>query len=141
MKRKDRNRERRARGGFTLIEILLVVAIIGLLATLVTVSVPRHLERARLNRARADIRAIGVAIQSYYMDMGRFPGSLEDLVEGDDPYLEGGIPLDPWQGEYVYTHPAAQRGFRYSLQTTTPEGRVIANWNLDEREGSATTSP
>jgi general secretion pathway protein G len=136
MRRKTDRRIGRATSGFTLIEILLVVVIIGLLASIVTVSIPKHLESARLNKARADIQGIGVAIQSYYMNEGRYPPSLAALSEGDDPYLERGVPRDPWQGDYQYTYPGSHRPYRYDLQTTTPEGRVIANWNVDEREKS-----
>jgi len=115
-----------------------VVVIIGLLASIVTVSIPKHLETARLSKAKADIQAISVAIQSYNMNEGRYPASLAALSEGDDPYLERGVPKDPWQGEYQYSYPGSHRPFRYDIQTTTPDGRVIANWSLDEK---STTKP
>ncbi|MDZ4198371.1 MAG: type II secretion system protein GspG [Kiritimatiellia bacterium] len=138
-KQQVRNLTRQARDGFTLIEILLVVVIIGMLATIVTVRVPKHLENARVSKARADIQSIGLAVQTYYMNEGRYPPSLSVLSEGDDPYLERGVPLSPWKGEYQYTYPGSHKPYRYDLQTTTPDGRIIANWNLDEREGSSTT--
>jgi general secretion pathway protein G len=136
MTRKTERALSRAAAGFTLIEILLVVVIIGLLAGIVTVSIPKHLEKARVNKARADISGIGVAIQSYYMNEGRYPASLAALSEGEDPYLERGIPKDPWQGEYQYNFPGSHRPYRYDLQTTTPEGKIIANWNLDDSPAS-----
>lgn len=136
MKRKTERVLGRAANGFTLIEILLVVVIIGLLAGIVTVSIPKHLEKARVNKARADIQGIGVAIQSYYMNEGRYPASLPALSEGDDPYLERGVPKDPWQGEYQYTFPGSHRPYRYDLQTTTPDGKTIANWNIDDNAQS-----
>lgn len=126
-----------ARSGFTLIEVLLVVVIIGMLAGIVTVAVPRHLERARRSKARADIEGIGVAIQSYYMEEGKYPSSLDDLTSGDDPYLEKGIPKDPWGNDYIYGFPGTHKPFKYDLKSLGFDGvdseDDIANWTLDHK--------
>lgn len=121
-----------AKAGFTLIEILLVVVIIGMLATVVTISVPRQLEKARVNKAKADIQGIGVAIQSYNMEVGRYPANLDALTSGDEPFLEKGIPKDPWGGEYAYSYPGSHKPLKYDLSCTSPDGKVVANWNIDE---------
>lgn len=136
-----RKGERAARhmrcGGFTLIEILLVVVIIGLLATIVTVSVPKHLEKARRSKAQADIGGIGVAVQSYYMEQGKYPTSLDALTAGDDPYLEQGIPKDPWGNEYLYQFPGSHKPFKYDLASMGADGVQsdddIANWKQDNK--------
>lgn len=124
------------RAGFTLIEILLVVVIIGLLATVVTVSIPRNLEKARRNKAAADIQAISVAVQAYYMDEGKYPGSLEALTTGEEPYLEK-LPLDPWGNPYVYAYPGSHKPLKFDLYSYGPDGVPsdddIANWKLDTK--------
>jgi general secretion pathway protein G len=126
---------RPGRDGFTLIEILLVVVIIGMLATIVTVSVPKHLEKARRSKAAADVGGLGVAIQSYYMEKGKYPASLDDLTTGEDPFLEKGVPKDPWGNAYIYQFPGTHKPFKYDLQSLGPDGVQsdddVANWTMD----------
>jgi general secretion pathway protein G len=124
--------------GFTLIEMLLVVVIIGMLATIATVSIPRHLKKARRSKAAADIQSIGIAIQSYYMDEGKYPGSLDVLTSGEEPYLEGGIPNDPWGRPYSYAYPGGHKPFKYDLASMGEDGVAsgddVANWKQDVKE-------
>ena len=134
MKQEKRERKDRRRAGFTLIEILLVVVIIGMLATIVSVSVPKHMERARVSKARADIEGLSMAVNSYYMEFGKFPTSLSDLTSGDDPVLEKAIPNDPWGGQYQFSCPGSHKPFKFDLQATSPEGKIIANWNSDDKK-------
>ena len=126
------------RGGFTLIEILLVVVIIGLLASIVSISVPRHLEKARKSKAAADIDSIGVAVQSYYMEEGKYPATLDLLTSGNDPYLEKGIPLDPWGTAYQYNFPGSHPPFKYDLRSSGADGVEsaddISNWQSDQKK-------
>jgi general secretion pathway protein G len=128
---------RRGREAFTLIEILLVVVIIGMLATIVTVSVPKHLEKARKSKAAADIGGLGVAIQSYYMEMGKYPASMDLLTQGDDPILEKTIPKDPWGNDYIYAFPGSHKPFKYDLKSLGGDGVEsdddIANWKSDSK--------
>ena len=134
-KEQERKAPGTGREGFTLIEILLVVVIIGMLATIVTVSVPKHLEKARKSKAAADIGGIGVAVQSYYMDKGKYPPNLTSLTEGDDPFLEKGIPKDPWGNDYIYAFPGSHKPFKYDLKSLGSDGVEsdddIANWKQD----------
>ncbi|MBP7828944.1 MAG: type II secretion system major pseudopilin GspG [Kiritimatiellae bacterium] len=126
------------RAGFTLIEMLLVVVIIGMLATIVSVSIPRHLKSARQSKAAADIQAIGIAVQSYYMEEGKYPSSLDALTSGDDPYLEKGIPKDPWGNPYQYAFPGSHKPFRFDLSSTGEDGVAsdddVANWKQDAKK-------
>ena len=134
---KDKKRKKSC-GGFTLIEILLVVVIIGMLAGIATVSIPKHLEKARKAKARADIDSIGVAVQSFYMEEGKYPASLEALTSGNEPYLEKGIPQDPWGNPYSYAFPGSHPPFKYDLKSNGSDGVEsaddISNWQTFEKK-------
>jgi len=88
--------------GFTLIEILLVVVIIGMLATIAAINVPRFLGQGREGKARADVSSIATAINAYNMVEGKYPTSLYQLTEGQNPFMTS-IPKDPWGRDYHYS--------------------------------------
>lgn len=137
-----REQRRRSRAGFTLIEILLVVVIIGMLAGIAAVSVPKNMRRAREAKAAADISAISMAVQTFYMDKGKYPSSLDLLVQGDDPYLEKGVPDDPWQNKYQYAYPGSHKPLKFDLYSYGEDGVQssddIANWqNNSSSAGSS----
>lgn len=99
--------------GFTLIEMLIVIIILGLLASLVGPRLFTKVDKARIQTAKAQIELLCTAIDTYRLDMGKFPSSLEELRRSDDskwegPYLPKDIPLDPWGGRYVYKCPGEQ---------------------------------
>jgi general secretion pathway protein G len=90
--------------GFTLIEIMVVVFIIGLLAALVVPKVVSNTDKARVAKAKADVRAIEEAAGLYKLDNGRYPTSLEQLVGPGKSQPEGylpKLPVDPWDNPYV----------------------------------------
>ena len=97
------------RSGFTLIEVLLVVAILGILAGVVVVNFGGKQKGAMIKACRASIQNICTAIDMYEVDTGRFPPSLNALVASDGapnwngPYLRGGMPVDPWGNQFGYT--------------------------------------
>ena len=100
--------------GFTLLELLVVVLIIGLLAGVVAPRFMAQISRSEATAARAQIDALSKAVQAYRIDMGRFPGNdvgLRGLVDsGGDarwrgPYLQGQLPTDPWGQPYRYRYP------------------------------------
>jgi len=114
--------QRLPRAGFTLAELMVVIVIIGLLATLVVPNVVSKLARANTAKAEADITAIARAVEDYVIqNNGRYPDSLEALVQEDDrgeSYLkQTTVPKDPWGNEYGYEPPpSGSRKFRvYSL--------------------------
>ena len=103
--------------GFTLIEMLVVLVIIGLVMGLVGPQVLNYLTDARAKAARLQIEAFGSALDLYYLDVGRYPPANEGLNAlvrrpsglevWNGPYLKGGaVPLDPWGRAYIYRAPA-----------------------------------
>ncbi|MFH1768773.1 MAG: type II secretion system major pseudopilin GspG [Candidatus Omnitrophota bacterium] len=125
---------------FTLIELMLVVIIIGVLASLVVPHLAGRAERARRVAAGADIEAnIPSGLDLYEMDMGAYPQTIEELVEnssGDTnwqgPYLKK-IPKDPWGKEYSYKYPGEHNTSYYDLASLGRDGILgseddIKNW-------------
>lgn len=108
--------------GFTLIELLVVLAIIGLLAGLVGPQVMKHLGESKTKAARLQIEELASALDTYRLDVGRYPSTdegLTALIEAPDaarnwngPYLrKKKIPLDPWNNPYRYTSPGEHGKF------------------------------
>ncbi|MEZ6013622.1 MAG: type II secretion system major pseudopilin GspG [Planctomycetota bacterium] len=103
-------RRRGRRAGFSLAELMVVIVIIGLLATAVVPKLFDRFSDAQLSKAKADITIIGDAIINYAtMNSGRFPDSLDALVTPDQngrTFLQREtVPKDPWGNEYVYYPP------------------------------------
>lgn len=94
------------RGGFSLIEIMVVVAIIGLLAAGVTIKVMGYMDTAKTNRARSDIATIVDAIEAYHLANGRYPSNEEGLSK-----LPIRNRLDPWGVTYQYNSPGKSEPF------------------------------
>ena len=108
MKRIKRNN----RQGFTLAELMVVIVIIGLLATLVTSDVVGFLSGGKKTKAKADIVAIEGALKSWFLQNGQYPDSLERLVEKDENGYrildKSVVTKDPWQNEYAYQPPVGR---------------------------------
>jgi general secretion pathway protein G len=120
-----RGRSYRARG-FTLLELLVVILIIGLLTGIVAPRFLSQITRSEVVTARAQIDSIEKALQAFRIDMGRFPTAGEGLQAlqvapaGDarwrGPYLKDAVPLDPWGQPYQYRVPSS-RGKDYDLSS------------------------
>jgi general secretion pathway protein G len=121
-----------ARAGFTLIEMLVVLVIIGLIMGLVGPRVLNYLTDAREKTARLQIESFSNALDLFYIDAGRYPTSAEGLAAlsqrppGVDawngPYVKGGsVPADPWGNPYVYRSPG-QHG-NYDIVSLGADGR------------------
>ena len=119
--------------GFTLLEILVVVAILGLLIGLVAPAALRQLGGAKVSVAKQSIERIASVLDMYKLDVGAYPSSDQGLaalnakpggVPGwNGPYLKGdGQPLDPWSRPYVYRSPASRAGRDFDLCSRGPTG-------------------
>lgn len=108
--------------GFTLIEVLLVVAILGILATVVVVNFTGHSENAKINATRASISSIATAVRLYEVTMGKFPGSISDLTADTDQFAAplDRVPTDSWGTEFQYS--AKGRG-RFEITSAGPDGQ------------------
>ena len=107
----------RAKAGYSLLEILIVLAIIALIAALVGPRLFAQFDHAKETTARVQDKALETALSTMELDIGRYPTSAEGLpmlVDADrkqvagwnGPYLSGRLPLDPWGHAYVYDPPA-----------------------------------
>lgn len=139
------NSGRRARGqrGFTLVELLLVLVILGTLAAIVVPKFSGRTEQARVTAAQTQISNFGVALDAFEVDCGYYPkgkSGLQDLVvqprdesNWKGPYIKGDVPLDPWQHDYIYECPGRHNDKAYDLMSMGFDGRVggdddISNW-------------
>jgi general secretion pathway protein G len=107
-----RTTHRNGRAGFSLVEMMVVIVILGLLATLVVPNVMGRFNAATVEKARADIVTIVNALKEYGIrNGGRVPETLEPLVMPDvngETYLDDrALPVDPWGNEFVYEPPTA----------------------------------
>jgi len=138
--------------GFTLIEIMVVMVILGILATLIVPRIMGRPEQARRVQARIQIESIETALKLYKLDSGYYPTTeqgLEALVEAptvgqlprawrDGGYMEKGrVPKDPWRNEYVYLSPGVYGD--YALSSYGPDAEPggegddadINSWELE----------
>ena len=128
-----RRRSRRGQAGFTLVEILVVITIIGLIMALVGPRVLNYLGESKAKAAKIQIESFSSALDLYYLDLGRYPNSSEGLAAltrsnnaagWNGPYLRGGVvPNDPWGHTYVYRSPGERSPYEIiSLGSDGQEG-------------------
>ena len=123
--------------GFTLLEILVVIAILGLLIGLVAPAALRQLGGARVSVAKQSIERIGAVLDMYKLDNGAYPTSeqgLAALVERpadaaawNGPYIKGGVPVDAWNHPYAYRNPSSRGTRDYDLCSAGPSGANAAS--------------
>ncbi len=123
----------RRQAGFTLMELLLVLVIVGLLAAVVGPTLYQRIKPAKETAVREQIENFGTALDSFLVDMGRYPSTQEGLkalrakTDGSEkwngPYLKKEIPNDPWGSSYAYRAPGRSGGYE------------IVSFGADGREG------
>ena len=138
---------RKRRGGFSLIEFTVVLALIGLLAGLVTLGVRPLMVRGKKNAARQEIATIKSAVEQFYSQYGRFPTNDEgiEILRKKDKNTGGTLlskdPIDPWNRPYLYNSPG--RGEEpYEVICLGADGREggtgadedIVSWDLQEKQ-------
>ena len=136
-KHESRTAREALRQGFTLIEILVVVAIIGMLGAVAVPAYMNYLADARIATARALIGNVDIAVKTYNMKYGKYPESLELLTQeqadGSDPLLEGD-PVDPWGNELVYQKNGKKRPKIISYGPDGQEGGDDDITNYDDKK-------
>lgn len=144
----EKKRRRARQAGFTLVEMMVVIVILGLLATVVAINVLPNQEKAMKGKARADVSVLEQALEGYRLDNFSFPTTeqgLQALVAPPagltqvDRYREGGyvrrLPKDPWGNAYQYRAPGAHGAIDvYSFGADGREGGEgkdadIGNWS------------
>lgn len=129
--------------GFTLIEIMLVVIILGILAAMVVPRLTGRSDEARRSVAKTDIESnLALAIDLFEVDTGEFPSSLDDLIREPSggtnwkgPYLKK-KPVDPWGRAYAYRFPGEHNEDSYDLFSTGKDGAEggdddVTNWESE----------
>jgi general secretion pathway protein G len=149
LRRCEVSRGLRAARGFTLIEIMVVVVIIGLLAAVIVPQVVNRVDEARVTRAKADIASMESALTMFRLDNSKYPTTEQGLssltTQPTDPsirnwrpggYLQKKVGKDPWGGEYQYVYPGTH-GSEYDLYSLGADGQPggegtaadIGNWD------------
>ena|ERR1700736_5309995 len=120
LREQGRGRQDLGQQGFTLVEMLVVITIIGLIMGLIGPRVLNYLSESKVKAAKIQLQSFSSALDLFYLDAGRFPSTAEGLTAlvhstpgvaaWNGPYLKGGnVPHDPWNNPYLYRSPG-ERG-------------------------------
>jgi general secretion pathway protein G len=134
--------------GFTLIELMVVLFILGLLAALVAPRLIGRVGKAKQQTAAAQIQMLSTALDLFYLDVGRYPTTSEglaalhsnpgNLTGWSGPYLDRGVPKDPWGRDYVYRSPGNHGAYDLlslgadGLEGGEGEDQDITSWKTED---------
>lgn len=100
-------KDNKKQNGFSLVELLIVITIMGLLVSIVAPQMFGKVEQSKTATAEAQMKVLGTALDAYRLDLGFYPEKLEELVQYNDPMWHGPyikeIPQDPWRSSYSYS--------------------------------------
>lgn len=126
----------RRRAGFTLIELVVVIIVLGLLVGLVAPQIFGRVSEAKDVAAKAQMRVLGTALDNYRLDNGSYPTTAQGLQvlrvnpgaavapSWRGPYLRNDVPADPWGHPYVYTAPGARNPNGFDLMSLGRDGKA-----------------
>ncbi|HNT27416.1 MAG TPA: type II secretion system major pseudopilin GspG [bacterium] len=125
-------RSRAASAGFSLLEIMVVMAIMAMIMGAVGVGFMNYLDKAKVKQAAMDIKTISNALDLYKSEFGKYPDGLDALVQ-EKILKEKKVPKDPWTNEYVYINPGSNNSEGFDLYSFGKDGREgggddITNW-------------
>lgn len=126
--------------GFTLIELMVVIAILGILATIVVPRMLGSVDEANVTAAKSQIQALRMAVTQFRLENNRFPESLDELINNErgKRYLDAAsVPRDPWGNDYQYSVPGPD-GHDYEIKSLGANGQSggsgydaeIVSWDL-----------
>jgi general secretion pathway protein G len=140
----ENGKARRAQWGFTLVELLLVLAILATIAAIVLPKITGRRVDAEIKAARTQISAFKTALNLFEVDNGFFPrgqNGLADLIQQPrdaqnwkGPYLDNDVvPKDPWNNDYVYSYPGRHNPSSFDISSAGPDGQPgneddVTNW-------------
>jgi len=122
----------RRRAAFTLMEVLVVVAILVILASVSSIFVFRYLDDAKDGAAKSSIATLTQACQAYKLKYQEYPPNLQQLVQppNGSPFVEPDALLDPWQRQFQYDpNGPRNNGLKPDISTTGSHGQEIGNWS------------
>lgn len=130
-------RGKRRLAGFTLIELLIVIVILGLLLSLVAPTMFSKVGSSQRKTAMAQMQMLSTALDTYRLDTGGFPSSLNELRMGkapgwDGPYLPRDVPADPWGNPYAYSAKPDDPAKPYSLMSFGKDGRAGGDGDAED---------
>jgi general secretion pathway protein G len=145
MKNRTIRGRRRRQAAFSLIELLLVLVILAVLASMIVPKFAKKSEQARVTAAKQDISSLSVALDTFEIENGKFPSTEEGLgvlltqpswaENWTGPYIKGGtaLPKDAWGNPYEYRFPGSNNVNSYDMWSLGPDGREgnddITNWS------------
>jgi len=128
---KLKNKANHNNKGFTLVELLIVMVILGLLSAIVAPRMFSKVSSAKVGTAKAQMQVLATALDSYRLDIGYYPETLAELVSSseeswDGPYFPKAIPQDPWKHDYQYSRVTDEN---------TGEGFSLKSLGRDKKPG------